>query len=800
MLRNYLIVATRNLQRRRLYTGINVAGLSVGIAFCILSLLFVTHELSHDHFHEDAGRIFMAFWDHPDARSGSTPPVLAKALRQSIPGVEQVVRVHGWTLERTPVKRGDVRHYMQLLMVDPAFLDVFSFPEVAGRLDGALDDPSSVVIGDRLARTLFGDENPIGQRLSVNGGRETDGFVDFTVAAVTRVPDRSSLRFDLLLSHELRRGAFDQWGGNHVLTFVRLRPGVDPVAIETHFASFADAHFAEDRAAGRSYPGGQDQRLRALPLTDLYLGARVQPTFTRHGSRTYVAVLSGLGVSVLLIACINFMNLSLGLATARLREVGVRKALGAVRGQLRAQFVGEALLISALSLGAGVGLAELCRPLFSDLVQRSLAIDYGRLWPTLTAIGLCVGLVTGLYPASLLSRLRPVAALHGSARLGGVGWLGRVLVTVQMSLSVALIAACLVMVRQLAHLHDIDLGFDAEQVVVIDMESGLDRQARLHLAKQYRQLGESLPTVVSVTATNMSFGDGDIWGTTWRDAADERQKRIDTYTVDYGYPATLGIPLVVGRDFSPDHPTDEKDAVLVNEALVRFFGLEQPIGQRIPDTRHTFLRGSIIGVLADTHVQPLRHAIEPAVYRLRTGNAGLRSVLVRISPAGMRETLDRLEETWRREAPDLPFTYTFLDQDVARSFAEDERRMQVARYSAVFAALLACLGAFGLTSLAVARRTREVGLRKALGATVTGVTALLSRDFALLVAAGGFVAGPLSAVAMKHWLDEFAYRIDLTPLPLLLATAITLCVVLTAVGAQTLRAALANPVEALRYE
>jgi putative ABC transport system permease protein len=804
MLRNYLLVALRNVVRRRLYSAINIVGLSIGIAFCILSFLYVRHERSFDRFHMHSARIFLAYQAEKSVGGGRpggwTPPVLAAALKASVGGVEEAIRVHGGGLERTVVRRGDTAHHRRLLMVDPALLTVFSFPRIAGQLQGALDDPGSVVISSDLVSLFFGAEDPVGQTLSIYVNAEPR---DFTVSAVTRAPPNSSLQFDLLLSHELRGLDFESWGwgSNHVLTFVLASEGTDREDLEQNFADFFDEHFAEDRAAHTPYWGGPGRRLRLIPLQELYLNTTLRPFITLQSSPVYVYVLSGLGVSVLLIACINFMNLSLGLASTRLSEVGVRKALGAMRLQLAHQFVGEAILLSTISLGLAVGLAELVLPAVSELLQRPLAIDYAEVWPALVMLGLLVGLLTGSYPALVFTKLRPVGNLQASTPLGGVGWVARILVVLQLSLSTALIAASLIMVHQLTYLRTVDLGFRSEQVLVIDASQGVDNETRPRLISRFRELCERDSRVRVVSASNMSYGVKSGYGTVIYGKTEGESLRLDTYSVDYDYADVLSIPLRAGRSFSAEFPSDQEESLLVNEALARHFGWQDPIGERIPSGHDGgFLSGSIIGVLADTHIQPLRHELEPALYRLGHGRPSLQYILVRVSTPDLHQILTELERTWHSVVPEIPFGFTHMDEDVARTFAEDERWMRMARHAAFLATFLACLGAFGLTSLAVARRTREIGIRKALGASATDVAALLSREFALLVVAGSLIAWPAASLAMHRWLSDFPYHIEPGITPLLVAASLTLVVVLMTVASQAVRAAQANPIDCLRRE
>ena len=822
MLSNYLIVALRNLLRQKVHSAINISGLAIGIAFCILSFLFVRHEWTYDSFHENADRIFLAYQLDREKSSGATPPVLAPTLQVHIPEIERIVRISDWQVgDGVPVHYGDRSHTLPGLRVDPGFLEMLSFPQVAGNPQSALQDIDAVVISRQMAHLFFAEEASLGRRIQVDVAGELQECV---VTGVVDVPEMSSLQFDFLLPYrEPLSGS--TWASSNVKTLIQLPKHLPSAQIEQRFDAFFAHFFDVEKGQGRQQFGCSEERLRLLSLRDLHLNTVLRSWPDRRSYPVYSYVLSGIALAVLLVACVNFINLSLGLSSTRFREVGMRKVLGARRVHLVRQFWGEAVLMSLVTLILGIGLAELCLPVFERLIQRELSLDYASIWPALVGIAVAVSLVTGSYPSLVLSRFQPVEVMKGRQRLGGKSWLSRGLVVVQFALSIALIVVTLMMHWQLAHMRTMDLGFNAQQVVVIDPSGrggGMDepwgageeerkriKEERRRLLEVYRQVGEQHPGIVSVSMASVSFGKGGYFGTSWWDkslgqttAALRTLTGVRNYVVDYDYLGTLEMELMAGRDFSPDFPTDEEESILVNEMLVRkIFDGSDPLGKEIPySDREANLRGRIIGVVRDSHIKPLQQDLEPAVFKLRSGNGWLRYLLVRIRPDDIRGTMALLTETWQKVAPDRPFVYSFLDKDVERTFREDERWAKIIRYAALFAIFVACLGAFGLTSLAVARRTREIGIRKVMGASVPRIVALLSRELTWLVVVANVLAWPLAYVIMSEWLQNFAFRIDQGTGAFVLGGSLALAIVWLAMGLQAVKAALPNPVEALRYE
>ena len=498
-------------------------------------------------------------------------------------------------------------------------------------------------------------------------------------------------------------------------------------------------------------------------------------------------VLTAISLFVLLTACINFTNLSIGLSAGRTREIGMRKVAGALRGQLMRQFWGEALLQSFLALLAGIALAELFLPTFNSLVAGRLDLEYRTLGPALIALMACTGLAAGGYPALVLSGFRPVEVLKDRLRFGRTDRFSRLLVIIQFALCVFFIVAALVMSAQVAFLKEKDLGFAAAQVVVmpVDGETGEGRR----LLDFYRSELSSRSDIVDIAGTSFYYEKG--WS---RNGFMRDDKRLFFFRadIDHAFFSTLGIAPVQGGDFAGKLTVETQNALVVNETLVREFGWQNPIGERLGGA-------AVVGVVRDYHFQPLHREIAPMALFVNSGRP-VRYLLVRLDSRDLAATIEALADTWRQAAPGLPFRFSFLDEEIGRYYRAEKRWTHIVVWAALFAVFIACLGAFGLASLAAARRTKEIGIRKVLGASPAGLVALFSREFVGLFAVAALVAWPLAYYTMEEWLRDFAYRTHLGVETFALGAFLTLLMVLAAVGFQAMRAALANPVDALRYE
>jgi len=800
MLRNYVKTAFRNIKRFKVYSIINITGLSIGIMFCILSFLFIRHEFSYDIFHENADTLYLTrigYGSSDRKPTGATPPCLAPFLSGKIPEIGKICRVYGWGIqEGTPVKYNDKLFNMSGFLVDPSFFEMFTFPRISGDLNSSLDNLNSVVISKKMAGIYFDNEEPLGKSLSINVRGK---MYDFSVTGVVDIPKNSSFSFDFLVSYKIRGESPEYWFAWNVYTFVLVNNTAAVSDVENKFISLFEQHFSEQVRNNHRYFGDKNNRLRLLMFTDLYLNTEIRPWLMRRSNPLFSYIISGIALAVLLIACVNFMNLSLGLSSTRFKEVGMRKVVGATRINLLRQFLSESVLLSVVALLAGILLIFLLLPAFNDVMNRNLSFELRYVWGIFLGLAFLIGFLTGSYPALVMSGFHPAEVLKGKLKIGGANNFTKGLVIFQFSLSIVLIVSTLLMTRQMDFLRKKDLGFNFDYVVVIDsggLGVSIGNEVRQRLLQTYRRQAAQYSTIQSISVGNMIFNKGRA-GT----GLEYNGENIScgTFTVDYDFIKTLKINLIQGRDFSPDFPSDEKESIVVNESFVKACGFDEPIGKKLA-TGNSFVDGTIIGVVEDFHQQSLHHEILPAAFKLREGNGHLRFIVVRISPENVSSTLTLLESTWQQLVPDRPFIYSFLDEDVEKVFQEDERWVKIARWSSVLAIFIACLGAFGLTSLTVARRTKEVGIRKVVGASIGKIVILLSKEFMIFVLIANLISWPLTYFIVNDWLQDFAYRINPGLDIFIFGAFLVLFIVLFTISFQVIKAARANPVEALKYE
>jgi putative ABC transport system permease protein len=808
MLKNYLKVALRNLTRNKLYSAINVFGLAIGIAGCILIMLFVQHEASFDNFHPNVNRIFrvVEIEKKPDGEKSASafqPMPLAPTLLAEIPEIKSAVRFFAGS---SIVAYGEKAFGEELRFSDPAFFTVFNFPLLQGNFAAALTLPNAVVISEKMAQKYFGDENPLGKLLTISIQDKTE---DFVVTAVAKnAPENSSIQFNFVLpiqkfrQYELK---MQRWNNFNGTVFVQLADQAASADLENKLGPFVQKYFGKmiERSRNEGYMSKDAEafQLRLQPLREMYLGSTNIAADENKSNPLYSYILSGIAGFVLLIACINFMTLAIGRSSGRAREVGMRKVLGAVRVQLMKQFWGEALLLSLLAFALGIGLAELFLPTFNQFASKNLTLNnffQGWFFFGLIGLWLFVGLMAGSYPSFFLSRFEPVSVLKGATKLGGKNFFTQSLVVFQFSLAIFLIVASLVMAAQLKFLATKNLGYNAEQVVIIPMRTGSNNNGE-ELVARFRSQLMGQAGIVNISGISGAFTHGyDINGF----EHNGKNRSAFVYRVDPNFLATLDIPLVDGRNFLQESGTDAKQAIIVNEALAQEFEWQPPfIGKRLAGWDEKNIPGGpeVIGVVKNFHFRSLREKIAPALFFMNP-EWYVNEMLVRISPANIPQTLALLEKTWKEIAPNRPFDYTFLDDEVQQQYQLEQRWGNIVRYSTVFAIMLACLGLFGLSTLAAINRTKEIGIRKVLGASIANVTGLVSKEFVKLVLIANVIAWPAAYFVLNKLLQNYAYRIFLGPKFFVLATALALMIAFFTVSIQALKAALANPVQSLRYE
>jgi len=815
MLKNYLTVALRALRRNTTYTFVNVTGLALGMACCALIMMLVHHHWSFDRFHDDADRIYRTYfqWQDPDGDvqvQAMMTPEFTETFREAFPQVE---RATPYVAASQNLEVGSDVTRLRVAEVHNDFFQMFNFPIVAGDAADALLSPDNMVITRSSAVSLFGvpEDNPadaLGRTVSITRAENT---YDFTVVAVSEdVPSTSSITYDVAINFEnyerLRLGG-NNWGGR-VSTYALLVPGATGATVEAASGDFVDQIFGPYvealRGSEQLAEGDDAYSFNLQPLTELHATLDVWvPYETAQHNPTYSMILGGIGLLILLIACINFMTLSVGQSSGRAREVGVRKVLGAHRFQLMKQYFGESTILAVIALGIGSILTLSLMPWFSSLAGAELSLSQaspvliGAALVTLIAI---VGFVAGGYPAVVLSRFQPARVLKGQQTVSRKNLLTRSLVVLQYTISIGLIVATVVMTRQLNFLFDKDLGYDRDFVVSV-MANGISRADADGALEQFRNELLPYPEITNVSKAGSPFTRGSDRNT-WQDASGATRSAYN-FGVDYDYLDLMGMEMAEGRWFSRDYPSDLTNGVVVNEALVEEFGIENPVGATLTNWLSWIYEESpvIIGVVKDFHYRSLHEDVDPAVMNMHPDYYNyMGAILVKVAPGNIQAALERIENTWNTVRPGQPYSFAFLDDDIAAQYDAEQRWQTILTSSSMLAILIACMGLFGLALLSVTRRTKEIGIRKVMGASVAGLAGLVSREFAVLVVVASVFAAPLAWYGMNQWLDTFAYRIEMGPGIFILASLAALLIALVTVSVHSIRAAHVNPADTLRYE
>ena len=799
MLRNYLTVTLRNLLRQKGISAINVMGLAIGIASCVLIMLYVQDELSYDQHHEKKDRIYrMVVTQTAEGRTeewARTPSAWAPVLMEEYPEIELFTR---WKPPNTSwlIAYGEKRFEEKyFVFADSTVFDIFTVPLVQGNPKTALTKPNGVVVSETMATTVFGNENPMGKVISV------DEIYMFTVTGIMRdMPKNSHFRADFLASFSTlsANGIYNepttiQNMDKSLYTYLLIKEGYAPEDLEGKLPQFPVRHLGE-----RLETLGMEIIPYLQPLTDIHLHSNLTLEIKANSDIRYVYIFTSVAVFMLLIACINFMNLSTARSARRAQEVGIRKVLGAQRVQLIGQFIGESVFFSLIALAAALVLVHLLLPEFSRFSGKALEMDYESTWlvPTLLTITLCTGITAGVYPALVLSSFRPVAVLSGALKTGVAQSLFRkVLITFQFVVSIIMIVGTLVILEQLEYIGNKKLGFDKEHVVVVqlpDYETVQGFPAFRNKVMQYPEI-VNLSTTTSVpgrlTATSFIQPEGYIV---------EDTPLIPTIWTGFDFVETLGIEITAGRSFSRAVASDNY-SVLINETAARTFGWEDPIGKTFTYT-HTpdYPPMHVVGVMADFHYHTLHQRIEPLLILFWEGGD---TMVARLRSQSLYRGLEILQDQWRETYPNHPAMESyFLDQDLEQKYAAEQRLGSVFIAGTVLSILIACLGLFGLTSYMAEQRTGEIGVRKALGATVSNVILLLSKDFTRLILIALVLGVPISYYIMQGWLADFPYRIEMSLGVFVFTGLAALSITWITVGYHTFKAATANPADALRSE
>jgi len=785
MFKNYLKVAFRNIKRHKGYSFINITGLAIGMACCLLISLWVLDELSFNRFHIHTDQLYRVEFDQN--YSGKlfhvtvSPYPMARALEAEIPEIEHAVR-------STSMGELLVRHEDKILYqdgvraVDPAFLEIFTFPLVKGDSRTALNDPDSMVVSEELAEKYFGNEDPLGKTLTINT-RHT-----FRITGVMKdVPKNSDFQFKMLLSFKFLEDlglTNDSWDSNNIPTYIKLRGDASAAQVT---AKITDLNERQRDI--------EDLTFSLMPLAHIHLYSHFGFDTGPRASQ-YVYIFSVIALFVLLIACINFMNLSTARSAKRAKEVGIRKVVGALRGEITRQFYGESLLFTLISLMIALGIVAAALPFFNSLTGKHISLNllgYGELLGGLAGVALLTGLVSGSYPALFLGSFQPIRTLRGKLQSGpGSTLFRRALVVVQFTLSISLIIGTGVVYSQLNFLKSKKLGYEKEHTVYLPMR-GVDRslygQLKSELQRNPALLGVSgarhRPSAVG------SNTDSALW--------EGRDPEADVSTfmtqVDYDFFETMGIKLAEGRSFSREFSTDRESAYIINEELVKVMGVDSAVNMRFGFGNTD---GQVIGVVKNYHFLSLKRNIEPLVITLNPDS--INYVMIRLSSQDIPASLAFIEETWKRVVPNFPFEFHFLNEDFEALYRTEERMGDILKYFAGLAVFIACLGLLGLASFAAEQRTKEIGIRKVLGASSPQITFLIYKEFILLLGVANLVAWPVSYLVMHRWLQDFAYRTGISVFIFILAALAAVLSAFLTVGFQALKASRADPVKALRFE
>jgi predicted permease len=791
MFRNYLITAIRSLFRQKGFSFINILGLAIGLAAALLILLWVQDELSFDKFHEHADRLYRVeedqYYSGEVYHVNVTPYPSGPVWKDEIPEIEDACR-YQWPSGMLFTYGEKAFYEGGCVAVDSTFFDLFTYEFLHGNKARALTEPYSAVLTEETAEKYFGDENPIGKSLSVNNQFE------FTVTAVLKsIPKNLINQFDILVPYDYLKeiGQYnDQWGSNSIRTYIKLYENAVIDSVDSKLTAVVKQHNEETTTD-----------FMAAPFTRIHLhqywGYGHDP-----GAIVFVYIFSAIAIFVLLIACINFMNLSTARSATRAREIGLRKVSGAGRRSVIVQFFGESVLLAFISLVFALIIVSSILEVFNKVSGKEL--DFSSLLApqfiiAMILVTLVAGLISGIYPALYLSAFRPIKVLKGDLSTGmKSGWFRKVLVVVQFTLSVFLIIGTVIIYRQLNYMKSKDLGYDKENMFYFQM--------RGEIRDNYQTIKEEFlrdPKVLSVSASNhqphqigSNSGGGD-----WDGKDPEQSVLIGTHLVDYDYIETVKIELKDGRSFSKDFPADfaadSSANFMINEVLEKIMGKENAVGERF---RFWGREGRVIGVMKDFHYHSVRSKIEPVVFIL--GYTEWHSwITVRIAPGDLIKTMGDLEKTWNEIMPGYPFDYNFVDESIDQMYRTEERLGNLLKYFTILAIIIACLGLFGLASFTAEKRTQEIGIRKVMGARVRTVMMLLSKEFSILVIISCLIAIPASMLVMgRVFLQNFEYRTDMAWWIFLAASLAALLIAILTVSYQAARAALTNPADALRYE
>ena len=793
MIKNYFKIALRKLWRQKVFSFINIMGLAVGMTACFLIYLYVHFETSYDAFNTKANRIYRIITDIKTPSDllqwSSTSAPMAINMQRDFPEVESAVRISGQSF----LVRKDNEKFQEnnTIMADSTLFNIFDFPLVYGNKNTALKEPMSIVLSQTAAKKYFGNTNPVGQTVLLTGGA-----INATITGIMKdIPENSQFKADMIVSMSSQKQIYgqsidSQWTSFNLVSYLLLKPGVNVKSLTAKVSRVLDKHVGSQlKEAQMSFT------LFLEPLRDVYLYS------TRDGSKTgninNVYIFSIIAVFILLIACINFINLTTARSAERAKEVGIRKVVGAARFQLAKQFMGESVVICFMAFIVSILLSSLLLSLFNHLAgkQVSTPFFYHPLYiVSLFFISIGIGIVAGFYPALVLSSFKPVSVLKGRFASGTKGILLRKgLVIFQFTISIILIIGTVIVYTQLKYMRSQDLGFSKDQTIVIDTNQDKNKDA----------FKESLSSVPGVLATSFSStvpggGTSTAYSKVQNKSGDMQTASLDIYFVDFDYINQYKIKVIAGRGFSKEFGTDTTQAMVINESAAKLLGYTSPqqaVGRNFDQWGR---KGKIIGVVRDFHYIALQEPIRPLTMRIEPG--GYQLISIKVATANLPATIKDIESKWNQLIPNRPFDYSFLDESFDKQYRAEDRFGSLFFNFAILAIFISCLGLLGLASYSTIQRTREIGVRKVLGASVSNIINLLSIEFLKLVLVAFIIASPIAWLFMNKWLQDFAYRTYLSWWMFVFAGIAAIVIAFGTISFQAIKAAIANPVKSLRTE
>tara|TARA_R110000868_G_scaffold294140_3_gene554772 strand:- start:23264 stop:25723 length:2460 start_codon:yes stop_codon:yes gene_type:complete len=819
MLKNYIKIAFRNLFKNKTYSGINIFGLSIGVACCFMILLYLTNEFSYDKFHENSDSIYRA-WVHEDYGDGSiywntvTPLRLKDTIDENIPEAESIARRYVYN-DLVKVEETSEGFSEPIQLVDPEFFTMFDFKLLKGSSESVFAQTSNVVLTPASAERFFGSSDVIGKTLLIT---MNDQLEPFTVSGIIEnYPTNSSIEYELLIPFEngrklFREGAYTGWFSVIAETYVQLSEGNDLASTKGKLISMMQEMFGEEEWNRSNYT------VDLQSITDIRLNPSVPVGIAAVTDPTYLYILAGIAILVLLIACVNFMTLSISRSTSRAKEVGIRKTIGADRANLLYQFWGEALLMTIIALSFGLLISELFLPYFNQLAGTSLSLSFsGRTVILFVGLASFISLVAGIYPAVILSSFKPIEVLKGKVNLKGEKSFFRTgMVVFQFTLSIFLIGSTLIISDQLDYMRSKDLGYQKEHIIVLNIDDNPDRETGFLglMERTSNKTGllqsqlSSLPEIESISFSLYTPTHQRWFSADYRDTNDKLHA-FNANLVDETYPEFMGLKFVAGRSFSEEITTDANQGIIINQAFADEHGWSDPLNAQLPNP--DFWNHEIIGVVENFNyqslhnkVEPLAMVIDPRIILSGIDNIDISSsspsISIKISAENIPSTLSSLESAWDNISPGEPFNITFLDQVVDSQYRQEERLSKIVTFGSTFAIIIACLGLFGLASLLVVRKTKEIGVRKVLGASSKGIVILINKEFTKLLLLSFVLAVPLTWYTMSLWLKDFAFQTEISIWAFIISGSMSLLIAWIAVGYQSFKASTINPVDSLKGE